>query len=56
MDFINTHAPTIIAVIGTLSGVLISQLSYWLMKKSDYKNQVKLKRIDLGIEFEKRKP
>lgn len=54
LDFIDKHATPIIAVFGTLAGVLISQLFNWLMKKCEFKNQVKLKRFDFGVEFEKR--
>ena len=41
------YATSIIAVLGTLAGV-------WVMKRKEFKNQVKLKSIDLGIEFEKK--
>lgn len=54
LTFLDKHATPIIAVLGTLAGVLISQLSTWFMKRHEFKNQVKLKRIDFGIEFEKR--
>jgi hypothetical protein len=54
LTFIDKHATSIIAVLGTLFGVMISQISNWLMKKQEFKNHVKLKRIDFGIEFEKK--
>jgi hypothetical protein len=54
LTFLDKHAASIIAVLGTLAGVLISQFSTWLMKRHEFKNQVKLKRIDFGIEFEKK--
>lgn len=54
MIFLDKHAAPIIAVLGALSGVVISQISTWLMKRHEFKNQLKLKRIDFGIEFEKK--
>ena len=53
LTFLDKHAASIIAVLGTLAGVLISQIFTWLMKRNEFRNQVKLKRIDFGIEFEK---
>lgn len=47
LTFLDKHAASIIAVSGTLAAV-------WVMKRNEFKNQVKLKRIDLGIEFEKK--
>lgn len=54
LSFLDKHAAAIIAVIGTLAGVLVTQLFNLLLKRSEFKNQVKLKRYDFGIEFEKR--
>jgi hypothetical protein len=54
LSFIDKNASPIIAVLGTLFGVIIAQISNWLMKNQEFKNHVKLKRIDFGIEFEKR--
>ena len=54
LTFIDKHATPIIAVIGTLAGVVISQISTWVMKRHEFKKQVNLKRIDFGIEFEKK--
>ncbi len=54
LTFLDKHATPIIAILGTLAGVVISQISTWLMKRQEFKNQVKLKRIDFGIEFEKK--
>ena len=54
IDFFDKHAASIIPAIGVLAGVIISQFFTWVMKLSEFKNQVRLKRIDFGIEFEKR--
>ena len=54
MTFLDKYGAPIIAIWGTLAGVIISQISTWLMKRQEFKNQVELKRIDFGIEFEKK--
>lgn len=54
LTFLDKHATPLIAVLGTIAGVAISQISTWLMKRQEFKTQVKLKRIDFGIDFEKK--
>ena len=54
LTLLDKHAAPIIAILGTLAGVVISQISTWLLKRQEFKNQLKLKRIDFGIEFEKK--
>ena len=53
--FLDKHAAPMIAVFGTLAGVLISQVFNWLMKRREFSNQLKLKKLDYGFEFEKQK-
>jgi hypothetical protein len=48
------YIASIITGLAALAGVAISQFFSWIMKKNEFNNQVKMKRIDLGIEFEKR--
>lgn len=55
LTFIDKHAASIFPVLGTLSGVLISLIFSWLINRCEFRNQVKLKKIDLGIDFQKDK-
>lgn len=52
-QFLDKNSATIIAVSGTIIGVIITQFFNWLNKSNDWQNQVKLKKLDNSIEFEK---
>ena len=54
LTLFDKHADAIIPIFGTLAGVVITLFFTWLMKRREFINQVKLKRIDFGIEFEKK--
>lgn len=54
LTFFDKHADAIIPIFGTFAGVVITLFVTWLMKRREFINQVKLKRIDFGIEFEKK--
>lgn len=50
-ELIKTTAPAILAIIGTIFGVIITGFFNWLNRKSDYSNLKNLKKIDQEIEF-----
>ncbi len=51
-ELIKNNFPAIIALTGTLLGVLITQLFNWLNKRSEFYHQHKLKKTDQQIVFE----
>jgi len=53
-QFLDKNGAAVVAVVGALAGVLISQLFSWLLKKREWNNQKNLRRLERSIEFEKR--
>ena len=54
LNFIDKHATPMFTLLGILFGLVFSPISTWIMKKLEFINQAKLKRIDFAIEFEKK--
>jgi len=52
-QFLDKNSVALIPIFGTILGIFISQLFTWLNKNSDWKNQVKLKKLENSMEFEK---
>ena len=53
-QFLDKNGTAIIAVIGTISGVLITALANLMQKKSEWINQKRLRKLECSIEFEQR--
>jgi len=54
LTFFDKHADAILPIFSGLAGVVITLFFTWLMKRREFINQVKLRRIDFGIEFERK--
>jgi len=52
-QFLDKNSSSIIPVCSTILGILLTQLFNWLIKHSEWKNQVKLRKLENSIEFEK---
>ncbi len=53
-DLIINNQAAFLMLIGTLCGVIITQLGYLLSKSIDHRNNLKLKRIDMALELERK--
>ncbi len=51
--FLDKFGAAIIAVFGTIAGVVITSIFNWVLKKSEWSNQVKLRKLERSLEFEK---
>jgi hypothetical protein len=52
-QFLIKNGAAVVAVGGTIAGILITQLFNWLLKKREWKNQARLRKLERSIEFEK---
>jgi hypothetical protein len=51
--FLDKFGTAIIAVFGTIAGVVITQIFNWVFKKSEWSNQVRLRKLERSLQFEK---
>ena len=51
---INENQPALFALIGAILGFFVNQLTTWISKAIDHRYNVKIKRLDIGIELEKK--
>lgn len=53
-DLIKNNQAAFLTLLGTLAGVIITQVAYLVSKSIDYRNNLKIRRLDLAIELEKK--
>lgn len=53
-DLIKNNQPAFLILIGTVFGVVVSQAGHLFSKWVDHRNNLKLKRLDMAVELEKR--
>ena len=53
-DFIKNNQPAVLMLIGTVSGVVIAQAGHLISKWVDHRNNLKIKRLDIAVELEKK--
>jgi len=53
-DLIINNQPALLMLIGTVSGVIIAETGHLLSKWVDHRNKLKLRRLDMAVELEKK--
>ena len=53
-DLIKNNQPAVLMLIGTVSGVVIAQAGHLISKLVDHRNNLKIKRLGIAVELEKK--
>jgi len=53
-DLVNNNQPAFLMLIGTVFGVVIAQVGHLISKWIDHRNNLKIKRLDMAVQLEKK--